>query len=59
MKDKLFLIWLHQRLKNKHNQNPDIDFMHKLRAVIHEYPEDKDSKKINPIQIKTDWNWGN
>jgi len=56
MKDKLFLIWLHQRLLNKHRENEQYDFMHKLRSIIHEYPEDKVSTvPMTPNEIKTDY----
>ena len=55
MKDKLFLIWLHERLRTKHRENEDFDFMNKLRAVINEYPEDKVSTKSSATQIKTEF----
>ena len=53
MKDKLFLIWLHQRLIEKHREKESFDFMNKLRAIIHEYPEDKDTNRVDPNKIKT------
>lgn len=41
MKDKAFLIWIHQRLVKVHNESPAFDYMHKLRAIIRATPEDK------------------
>lgn len=35
MKDKEFLKWLHARLEHVHGENPLVDYMHKLRAIIH------------------------
>lgn len=34
MKDKEFLMWIHERLVNVHGENECFDYMHKLRAVI-------------------------
>jgi len=34
MKDRDFLIWVHERLEYVHGDHPLVDFMHKLRAVI-------------------------
>ena len=56
MRDKLFLIWLHQRLLNKHRENKEYDFMYKLRSIIHEYPEDKASTvPMTANEIKTEF----
>ena len=41
MTDRDFLIWLHERLTNTHGENPLVDYMHKLRAIIKETPKDK------------------
>jgi len=41
MKDREFLIWLHERLEHKHKEEPIVDYMHKLRAIIKATPEDK------------------
>ena len=38
MTDKDFLIWLHQRLVNIHNENELYDYMHKLRQIIFNMP---------------------
>ena len=34
MKDTEFLQFIHDRLQYQHNENPNYDYMHKLRAVI-------------------------
>lgn len=39
MKDKEFLIWLHERMEHVHNESPLMDYMHKLRAIIKATPE--------------------
>lgn len=41
MKDKEFLIWLHERLERIHGEDPCFDYMHKLRAIIRAMPDDK------------------
>lgn len=41
MNDREFLIWLHARLEHKHGENPQVDYMHKLRAIIRATPIDK------------------
>ena len=44
--DQEILIWIHDRLQYTHNENPRIDYMHKLRAIIAEYPADKVTPQI-------------
>ena len=44
MRDKEFLIWLHERLEHKHGENPCLDYMHKLRTIINGY----DVEKVTP-----------
>lgn len=34
MKDRDFLVWLHERLEYVHKENPHVDYMRKLRAII-------------------------
>jgi len=34
MNDRAFLIWIHQRLVEQHNESPLFDYMHRLRAII-------------------------
>lgn len=41
MKDKEFLQWIHERLQHVHNENPYVDYMHKLRAIIRSTPENR------------------
>jgi hypothetical protein len=41
MRDKDFLIWLHDRLEFTHHESYNVDFMYKLRAIINSTPEDK------------------
>jgi hypothetical protein len=36
-------MWLHERLRLVHNESPIRDYMHKLRAVIHDTPADRES----------------
>lgn len=43
MKDRDFLIWLHARLETVHGEQPIVDYMHKLRAVITAIPADQDT----------------
>jgi len=44
MSDRDFLIWIHCRLEHVHGENPENDYMHKLRAVI----EGTDNKQRSP-----------
>ena len=44
MKDRDFLKWIHERLKYVHKENPLVDYMHKLRAVISTTPESQESQ---------------
>ena len=34
MKDRDFLIWIHERLTKVHGEDELVDYMHKLRAII-------------------------
>jgi len=34
MKDKEFLQWIHDRMLHVHGENPPVDYMCKLRAII-------------------------
>ena len=55
MKDKLFLIWLHERLVKVHGESLYVDYMHKLRAIIQATPEDRETPNAgsdtNPINF--------
>jgi hypothetical protein len=35
MNDRDFLIWIHQRLVKVHKESIHVDYMHRLREVIH------------------------
>jgi len=43
MKDKDFLFWIHQRLLIVHHENPSMDYMHKLRAIIEITPDTQET----------------
>lgn len=48
MYDKEFLIWLHQRLYHLHGDNPNADFMGKLRSIIKSIPGDQLTPNMAP-----------
>ena len=56
MKDREFLIWLHQRLVKVHKESKHVDYMHRLREVIYTMPKEQDSRgpvvtmKSNEVQ---------
>lgn len=39
MTDKQFLQWIYFRLQHRHDENPNADYMHKLRAIIEATPD--------------------
>ena len=41
MKDRDFLIWLHNRFEYAYGEDPIFDYMHKFRAIISDYPKNK------------------
>ena len=41
MNDKEFLQWLYDRLEQVHNESKYVDYMHKLKSIIADYPKDK------------------
>lgn len=43
MKDREFLIWIHERLTNVHHEDDLLYYMHKLRAIIHDIPKDQET----------------
>lgn len=51
MKDKDFLIWIHNRIKNVYGESPNVDFLYKLRAVIREVPKEKETPSANCPRI--------
>jgi hypothetical protein len=44
MKDKEFLQWIYERMEYVHHENPLKDYMHKLKAIVDDYPPEKDTK---------------
>ena len=46
MSDKLFLQWIHDLLKEVHGEKENVDYMHKLRAIIRAYDKDKCTPNI-------------
>ena len=48
MKDKQFLIFIHDRLEKVHGENRNIDYMHKLRAIIYNTDDTADSQLTAP-----------
>ena len=48
MKDRDFLVWVHQRLVSIHGENPHSDFMYKLRAIIQATPADRETMNVVP-----------
>jgi len=46
MKDKQFLQWIHDRLYYVYHESPNVDFMHKLRAIIEVTPEDQETPNV-------------
>ena len=43
MKDREFLIWIHERLELVCHESPMKDYMHKLRAIITSIPKDQET----------------
>ncbi len=46
MKDREYLIWLHRRLNNVFKEGENMDYMHKLRALIKATPKDRVTSNI-------------
>lgn len=47
MKDREFLMWIHERLEHVYGDKPIMDSMHKLRAVIRATDPDKETPNLN------------
>jgi hypothetical protein len=43
MKDRDYLMWLHERLEHVHDESPLVDYMHKLRCIIAATPPDRET----------------
>ena len=50
MTDQQFLMWIHERLAHVHKEDEQMDYMHKLRAII----VDMNSKKTTPNIARCD-----
>lgn len=46
MKDRDYLMWLHERLELVHGESPFTDYMHKLRAIIAATPAKRETPNI-------------
>jgi len=46
MKDRDFLILIHERLEYVHKESPNYDYMHQLRNIISVYPKNKETPNI-------------
>lgn len=46
MPDKEFLQWIFDRLQYVHKENPNYDYMHKLKSLIATIPEDQSTPNI-------------
>ena len=49
MKDKEFLQWIHNRLHYIHEESVNVDYMHRLRAIIDRIPEDQHTPNVCSI----------
>ncbi len=47
MKDREYLMWLHERLEHVHGESPLVDYMHKLRAIIRATHEKRETPNCN------------
>lgn len=56
MKDRDFLLWIHGRLTHVHGEDPQVDYMRKLRAIIaatpttQETPNTETLPTLGPVQ---------
>lgn len=48
MKDREFLIWLHNRLRFQHEEHPNMDYMYRLRSIIAATPPEKETPNTMP-----------
>ncbi len=48
MSDKDFLSWVYDRLCNKHEENPNLDYMRKMKAII----DKMDDIENTPVTFK-------
>lgn len=52
MSDTEFLQWLHDRLKNVHGENPNVDYMIRLREIIQKRPTQLDEAYIRGMEMQ-------
>jgi len=50
MTDREFLTWLHERLEHVHGENPQMDYMYKLRSIIEATPPDSYTPNVSNSQ---------
>lgn len=43
MKDREFLMWVHERLELVYGDNPLMDYMYKLRSIINATPAEQET----------------
>ncbi len=43
MQDRKFLNWIADRLVHVHGENPNVDYVHKLRRIADNTPEGQES----------------
>jgi hypothetical protein len=46
MKDREFLIGIHERLEHVHHENTLVGYMHRLRAIIHATPKNTETPNV-------------
>jgi hypothetical protein len=49
--DTGFLQWIHDRMRFVHGENENVDYMHKLRAIIASVPVSRDTPNVASIAI--------
>ena len=47
MKDREFLMWMHERLHLIHGESETISHLHKLRVIIRATPEDQQTPNVD------------
>jgi len=49
MKDREFLMWIHDRLRDVHNEDENLDYMYKLRSIIDTIDADQITPNITKV----------
>jgi hypothetical protein len=47
--DRAFLQWVHDRMRFVHGENENVDYMHKLRAIIASVPPGRDTPNVASV----------